>query len=128
MGSAFHVSPPFTVSNTRFSRPAAKPCCLSRNQTRSNPDGAAFIFVQVRPDSVVCHSPFSVTIQPVESSRKNIASPASFTGTSLQCAPPSLVTRTSGFSLPRRSIVKPHTIPRVSDVNRKSLMESVLST
>jgi len=95
---------------------------------RSMPDGADFIFIQLRPDSVVCHMLFSVTIQPVESSRKNIDNPASFTGISVQRLPPSLVTMTSGFSLPRRSVVKPHKIPRVSDVNRKSLIESVLST
>src|SRR6185437_3644831 len=119
IGSSVQVSPPFVVSNTRFSRPAAKPCLLSRNQIRSRPEGAPFVFVQLWPDSAVCQIPFSVTIHPVVSSRKNSDRPASFTGVSDQCSPPSLVSSTSGVSLPCRSVVKPQTIPRAAEGNAK---------
>ena len=58
--------------------------------------GADFDFTQARPASWVDQTPASVTIQPVESSRKKSDRQASLTGDSVQLVPPSLVKMTSG--------------------------------
>ena len=50
--------------------------------------------VHIKADSALNQMPLSVTIQPVESSRKKSARQASFVGASVQWAPPSMVVRT----------------------------------
>ncbi len=95
---------------------AAHPFVSSAKYTRNAWAGTFGSLVQLFPDSLVRQRPFSVTIQPALSFRKNSEKGFSFSGTTCQCAPASEVTIATDFRLVP-SVTTPTATPRDADGN-----------
>src|SRR4029077_18030960 len=110
-----HLRPPSCVTSTVFLLHAAQPLFSSAKYTRQTGAGGLGSFFQSLPNSSVFQIPFSVTIQPKVSFRKNSDTGFSSSFTTSQCAPPSVVTTDTGLWPPLLSCMVPTAMTYRSD-------------